>query len=57
MPAQKHTKKATTPKLRRQWQHVRESMEARGASPGTAIAAASGVIKKQSRKGRRGRKR
>lgn len=50
MPASKHTKKANTPKKARQWEHVRASMEARGASPGTAIRAASGVLKKQSRR-------
>ena len=50
MPAQKHTKKANTPKRRRQWQHVRDSMEARGASPGAAVRAANGVLKKQARK-------
>jgi len=53
MPAEKHTRKATTPKLKRQWQHVRDSMEARGASPGAAIRAASGVIKRRSRRSRR----
>jgi hypothetical protein len=59
MPAQKHTRKATTPKLRRQWQHVRDSMEARGAPVGTAIAAASGVVKKTKAraKGRRAKRR
>lgn len=58
MPAQKHTKKADTPKKRRQWEHVRASMEARGASPGAAIRAASGVVKRSGRrKGRRSRRR
>lgn len=56
MPAEKHTRKATTPKLRRQWQHVRDSMESRGASPGAAIRAASGVIKRQARRNRRSRR-
>jgi len=56
MPASKHTRKATTPKLKRQWQHVRESAEARGYSPGRAIAMASGVIKRHGRRGRRSRR-
>lgn len=47
MPANKHTRLATTPKLKRQWAKVRKSAEARGASPGRAIAIASGVIKKR----------
>jgi hypothetical protein len=50
VPAQKHTKKADTPKKQRQWQHVRDSAEAAGDSPGKAITKASGVIKKESRK-------
>ncbi len=50
MPASKHTKKANTAKKKRQWQHVRDSMEARGKSPGAAVRAANGVLKKQSRK-------
>lgn len=53
MPASKHTRKANTPKLKRQWQHVRDSAEARGASPGSAIAQASGVIARQVRKNKR----
>ena len=52
MPAIKHTRKATTPKKSRQWEHVRASAEARGASPGQATRMASGVLKKESR-GRR----
>lgn len=46
MPASKFTKKANTPKKARQWQHVYDSEKARGASPGTAIKAANGVVKK-----------
>lgn len=56
MPAEKFTKKARTPKLRRQWQHVYDSELSRGASEGRAIAAASGVVKRQTRKSRRGRR-
>ena len=47
MPAEKHTKKADTAKKKRQWEHVRESAEAEGDSPGKAIRKASGVIKKR----------
>jgi hypothetical protein len=50
MPASKHTRKATTPKLKRQWEHIRASAEARGDSPGKAIRKASGVIKKMKAK-------
>lgn len=45
MPAEKHTKKATSAKDKRQWQHVRDSAEAQGDPPGKAIKKASGVIK------------
>lgn len=55
MPASKHTKKANTPKLKRMWEHVRESAQARGDPPGTAIAKASGVVKKQARNKRLGK--
>ena len=50
MPAEKHTKKATTAKKKRQWEHVRESAEKQGDPPGKAIRKASGVLKKESRK-------
>ena len=50
MPAQKHTKKANTPKKARQWEHVRASAEAAGDPPGKAIKKASGVLKKEARK-------
>lgn len=52
MPASKHTRKANTPKKSRQWEHIRQSAEARGASPGAAIRMASGVLKRES-KGKR----
>ena len=50
MPAEKHTKKATTDKKKRQWQHVRDTAEAEGDSPGKAIRKASGVLKKEAKK-------
>lgn len=51
MPAEKHTKKATTAKDKRQWQHVRDTAEAAGDPPGKAIRKASGVIKKEKKRG------
>jgi len=56
VPAQQHTKKANTPKKQRQWEHIRASAEARGDSPGKAIRKASGVIKKETAKSSRSRK-
>lgn len=53
MPAEVHTRKADTPKRKRQWRHVRESMEARGASPGAAVRAANAVVKRSHRRSRR----
>ena len=50
MPAKEHTKKANTAKKSRQWQHVRDSAEAEGDSPGKAITKASGVLKKEAKK-------
>jgi len=50
MPAQKHTRKANTPKKRRQWEHIRESAEGRGIPAGQAIRMASGVLKRQARR-------
>jgi len=56
MPASKHTKKATTPKLKRQWEHVRKSAESRGASAGSAIRQANAVVKRNTRRLRRSRR-
>lgn len=47
------SRKATTPKLKRQFRHVEESMKSRGASPGAAVRAANEVVKRSSRKGKR----
>jgi hypothetical protein len=47
MPAQRFTRKATTPKKKRQWEHVYQSAKRRGASPGSAIRQANGVLKKK----------
>lgn len=46
MPAGKFTKAATTPKLKRQWDHVYGSAKSRGASPGSAIRQANASVKK-----------
>jgi len=48
--AKRHTKKAKSQKAKRQWSHVANSMLERGYSEGRAIAAASSVVKKRSRK-------
>lgn len=45
MPAQRFTKKATTPKLKRQWNDVEQSALSRGASKGSAIRQANAVVR------------
>ena len=40
------SKKASTPKLKRQWKHVEQEELDRGASPGAAAKMANGVVKK-----------
>jgi len=47
------SRKANTPKKRRQWKHVEQSMLDRGASPGAAARAGNGVIKKQANRHKR----
>lgn len=49
MPASRFTKRATTPKLKRQWTHVYDSVKAKGGSPGQAVRQANSVVKKSSR--------
>jgi hypothetical protein len=56
MPAEKFTRKANTPKKKRQWQHVYEGVLRRGGSEGSAIRQASGVVKRGGRRGRRARR-
>lgn len=46
MPAERFTKKANTPKRKRQWEHVYSSAKKRGASPGSAIRQANATVKK-----------
>jgi hypothetical protein len=53
MPADRFTKKANTPKKKRQWQNVYESVLSKGGSESSAIRQASGVIKNESHKPRR----
>jgi hypothetical protein len=50
MPAQRFTKKANTPRLRRQWDKVYRSCLSRGATHGAAVRQANGVIAKARRK-------
>ena len=50
------SKKARTPKAKRQWSDVADSALARGESEGTAIKEANGVIKKRGAYKRRGQR-
>jgi len=50
LPAERFTKKANTPKRKRQWQHVYDSAKKSGASPGKAIREANGVVRKSGRR-------
>jgi hypothetical protein len=43
------TKKADSPKKKRQWAHIADSALARGESEGTAIKEANGVLKRERR--------
>ncbi len=45
--AARHTKKAKSPKAKRQWAHVADSMLARGKSEGAAVRAANAVVKRR----------
>lgn len=49
MPADRFTKKASTPKRKRQWEHVYQSAKSRGASPGSAIRQANASVKRAPR--------
>jgi hypothetical protein len=46
MPAERFTKKANTPKRKRQWEHVYQSVKKRGGSAGSAVRQANAVLKK-----------
>jgi hypothetical protein len=47
--AKRHTKKAGTPKLQRQWKDVANSALKRGASEGSAVRQANAVVKRSGR--------
>ena len=53
MPADRFTKRADTPKKKRQWEHVYRSAKSRGASPGSAIRQANSVVKRSSARSKR----
>jgi hypothetical protein len=46
MPAERFTKKATTPKKKRQWDHVYKSVKKRGGSAGSAVRQANAAVKR-----------
>jgi len=50
MPARKFTKKANTPKKKRQWEHVYRSQKRRGKSKKVAIMSANAAVKKKRKK-------
>jgi hypothetical protein len=50
MPADRFTKAATTPKKKRQWEHVYSSAKSRGAGPGSAIKQANASVKRGKKK-------
>jgi hypothetical protein len=50
MPAERFTKKANTPKKKRQWDHVYESAKGRGASAGSAVRQANASVKRGRKK-------
>jgi len=52
MPAERFTKKANTPKKKRQWADVEASAKARGASAGSAIKQANAVVRDHPARGR-----
>jgi len=50
MPTEKFTKKANTPKRKRQWDHVYQSQLDAGKSKKVAIMSANAVVKKSRKK-------
>jgi len=50
VPGQNFTRKANTPKKRRQWDHVYQSVKSRGGSAASAVIQANGVLKKRGKK-------
>lgn len=57
MPAERHTRKANTPKRRRQFEHVQRSALARGASRSSAVRQANAAVKRSFNRSRRRRSR
>lgn len=55
--ATRHTRKANTPKRKRQFAHVANSMLRRGASEGSAIRAANAVVKRSGNRKKRTKRR
>lgn len=53
MPGERFTRKADTPKRKRQWDHVYRSALSRGASKDSAVRQASGTVKRSHRRSRR----
>jgi hypothetical protein len=47
VPAERFTKKANTPKKKRQWNHVYTSAKQRGVSPGSAVRQANAAVKRK----------
>lgn len=48
--AKRHTHKANTPKKKRQWEHVANSMLSSGKSEGAAVRAANAVVGRHKKK-------
>ena len=46
MPAEEFTKKANTPKRKRQWEHVYAGMKKAGKSPASAVKGANAAVKR-----------
>ena len=46
----RHTKKASSPKAKRQWAHVANSVLEKTGDEGAAVRAANGVVKKRGKK-------
>ena len=49
MPAERFTRKANTPRKKRQWEHVYSSVKKKGGSPGSAVRQANASVKKGKR--------
>ena len=54
--APRHTRKANTPKKRRQWAHIASGALERGASEKSAIVQANGVVAKSVKRKKKSRR-